>query len=100
MQYRRLPRGDEMISIIGLGNSSMGASGAKETEATVALALENGVNYFDMAAADAVPFAAFGRAVGSQRGKVCYQVHFGATYDSEGGMYGWKIGRASCRERV
>lgn len=31
MQYRKLPRGDEMISIIGLGNSSMGASGAKET---------------------------------------------------------------------
>ena len=91
MQYRKLPRGDEMISIIGLGNSSMGASGAKETEATVALALENGVNYFDMAAADAVPFAAFGRAVGSQRGRVCYQVHFGATYDSEGGMYGWTL---------
>ncbi len=91
MQYRKLPRGDEMISIIGLGNSSMGASGAKETEATVALALENGVNYFDMAAADAVPFAAFGRAVGSQRDRVCYQVHFGATYNSEGGMYGWTL---------
>ena len=76
MQYRTLPYGGEQISVIGLGNSSMGESGAKETEATVAMALENGVNYFDMAAADATPFAAFGRAVGSERGKVLYQVHF------------------------
>ena len=91
MQYRKLPHGGEMISIIGLGNSSMGASGADETRATVELALENGVNYFDMAAADSVPFAAFGEAVGGAREKVYYQVHFGATYTSEGGMYGWTL---------
>lgn len=91
MQYRKLPHGGEEISVIGLGNSSMGGSGARETEATVAMALENGINYFDMAAADSVPFAAFGRAVGSARDKVFYQVHFGATYDSDGGMYGWTL---------
>ncbi len=89
MEYRKLPRGLEMVSVLGLGNSSMGGSGAYETEATVALALENGINYFDMAAADAVPFAAFGAAVGSARDKVYYQVHFGALYDS--GVYGWTL---------
>ena len=34
MEYRKLPKGEEQISVIGLGNSSMGASGEKETEAS------------------------------------------------------------------
>ncbi|HIS45449.1 MAG TPA: aldo/keto reductase [Candidatus Scatomorpha merdigallinarum] len=89
MEYRKLPRGDEMVSVLGLGNSSMGESGEYETEASVSLALENGINYFDMATADATPFAAFGRAVGSMREKVYYQVHFGALYDT--GTYGWTL---------
>ena len=50
MEYRKLPHGEEQISVIGLGNSSLGASGVEETERTVAMALENGINYFDMAA--------------------------------------------------
>ena len=49
MEYRKLPHGDEQISIIGMGNSSLGASGEEEAEKTVTMALENGVNYFDMA---------------------------------------------------
>ena len=44
MEYRKLPHGGEPISIIGLGNSSLGASGGEEAEKTVAMALENGVN--------------------------------------------------------
>ena len=60
MEYRKLPRGTEEISILGLGNSSMGQSGEKEVQASVEMALENGINYFDMAAADDVPFAPFG----------------------------------------
>ena len=46
MEYRKLPHGDEQISIIGMGNSSLGASGEGEAEKTVAMALENGINYF------------------------------------------------------
>ena len=56
MKYRKLPHGNEQISIIGLGSSSIGASGEEETEKTVVMALENGINYFDMAAGDATPF--------------------------------------------
>ena len=70
MEYRKLPKGTENISIIGLGNSSLGEAGEKEAQAAVELALENGVNYFDMAAGDARPFAAYGRAVAGSRSKV------------------------------
>ena len=89
MEYRKLPRGTEEISILGLGNSSMGQSGEKEVQASVEMALENGINYFDMAAADDVPFAPFGRAVAGCRNKVYFQVHFGAEYRT--GTYGWTL---------
>ena len=89
MKYRKLPHGDEQISIIGLGNSSLGASGEAEAEKTVAMAVENGINYFDMAAGDAAPFPAYGRAVSGCRDKVFFQVHFGADYRS--GKYGWTL---------
>ena len=44
MQYRKLPHGKEQISVIGMGTSSIGKSGEREIEATVAMALENGIN--------------------------------------------------------
>ncbi len=89
MEYRKLPHGGEEISIIGLGNSSLGPSGERDVEETVYLALENGVNYFDMAAGDATPFPAYGRAVSGCRDRVYFQVHFGADYRS--GKYGWTL---------
>ena len=58
MQYRKLPHGEEQISIIGLGTSSIGTAGDQEIEATVELAMDSGVNFFDMASADAAPFPA------------------------------------------
>lgn len=91
MEYRKLPKGQEKISVFGLGSSSLGAAGEKEAEETVALALENGINYFDMAAAEAAPFAAYGRAVAAagMRKDVYFQVHFGADYHT--GKYGWTL---------
>ncbi len=53
MEYRRLPRGGEMISILGLGTSSIQQASEKEIEETIRLAVENGINYFDMASARA-----------------------------------------------
>ena len=87
MEYRTLPKGGESISILGLGTSSIGAAGEKEIEATMSLALEQGINFFDMASADAAPFPAYGRAIAGQREKVYFQIHFGADYHS--GKYGW-----------
>ena len=76
MEYRKLPHGSENISILGMGTSSIGASGEKEIRETLRLALENGINYFDMASADAAPFAAFGKELGSARKNVYFQIHF------------------------
>ena len=87
MEYRKLPHGEERISILGLGTSSIGAAGEAEIQATVELALEKGINFFDMASADAAPFPAYGRAMAGVRDKVCLQIHFGANY--QGGIYGW-----------
>lgn len=88
MEYRKLPHGGEQISVIGLGNSSLSAEvGEKEIQATVEMALENGVNYFDMAAGDSAPFTAYGRALSGCREKAYLQVHFGAGYHT--GKYGW-----------
>ena len=87
MEYRKLPHGSEQISVIGFGTSSIGAAGEREIEAAMTMALENGVNYFDMASADAAPFSAFGRALAGRRKDAYFQIHFGANY--EGGRYGW-----------
>ncbi len=87
MEYRNLPHGNEQIGVIGIGTSSVGASGEKETAAVMELALEKGVNYFDLASSDAVPFTALGAAAAGVREKIYYQVHFGADYAT--GKYGW-----------
>lgn len=87
MEYRKLPHGEEQLSVLGLGSSSIGMAGEKEIEATMAMALEAGVNFFDMASSDTPPFPAYGRAVADMREKVCFQLHFGADYTT--GKYGW-----------
>lgn len=63
MQYRKLPKGTEQISVLGIGTSSIQASSEKEIEKIIAVAMENGINYFDMASSEAKPFVAYGRAI-------------------------------------
>lgn len=87
MEYRKLPRGEERISILGLGTSSIQAASEKEIEETVVSALDRGVNFFDMASAEAKPFAAYGRALKGRRKEAYLQIHFGANYET--GTYGW-----------
>lgn len=87
MEYRKLPKGDEKIGIIGIGTSSIQQSSEKEIEETLSLAVEKGVNYFDMASAESKPFAAFGRALSGVRKNIYFQIHFGANYET--GTYGW-----------
>ena len=98
MEYRKLPRGEEQISILGLGTSSIGMAGEKEIQATAELALENGVNFFDMASSDAAPFAAYGRAMAGARDKMYFQIHFGADYRS--GKYGWTTDLDAIKQSV
>lgn len=89
MKYSQIAPWDDKSASPALGNSSLGTSGEAEAEKTVAMAVENGINYFDMAAGDATPFPAYGRAVSGCRDKVFFQVHFGADYRS--GKYGWTL---------
>ncbi len=89
MQYRKLPHGEERISVIGMGTASIAAQGMEEAEKTLALALENGVNFFDMAGGEAAHFPAMGNVLGSGRRDVHFQMHFGADYLS--GKYGWTM---------
>ena len=87
MEYRKLPHGEERISVLGIGTSTLGQAGEKEIAATMELALEKGINYFDLAAGDAAVFIPFGRVLSGCREKAYLQVHFGADYRS--GKYGW-----------
>ena len=98
MQYRMLPHGGEQISVLGLGTSTMGQAGAKEVEALLDEALSQEINYFDLAAGDAVPFEVFGRACASVRKQVRFQLHFGAEYST--GQYGWTTDLETIKKSV
>ncbi|MDE7431699.1 MAG: aldo/keto reductase [Lachnospiraceae bacterium] len=87
MQYRKLQKGEEQISVLGIGTSSIQAASEKEIEEIISAAVENGINFFDVASSEAKPFAAYGRAMAGVRDKVYFQIHFGANYET--GTYGW-----------
>lgn len=89
MQYRKLPHGDELISVIGLGMGYIHESSEEEIQETIFYAIENGINYFDMVASQWSPYPAYGKAFSGIRNKVFLQMHFGAVYDR--GKYGWSL---------
>ena len=87
MEYRKLPHGKELISVLGLGMGGIQHTPAEEIEAIIRKAIDNGINFFDLCAGGAV-YEPFGKAIKEQREKVFIQCHFGAVYD-ENGEYGW-----------
>lgn len=89
MEYRNLPHGGEKISIIGMGSAVIGAQPEQEIIDTVRLAVEKGINFFDMAGGHASIFEAYGKALKGIRDQVYLQVHFGANYTT--GEYGWTV---------
>lgn len=94
MEYRILPHGGERISVLGLGMGSI--SGTEEqVEAVVDWAIERGINFFDLAASERAPYAAYARAFAGRREHVLTQMHFGAVYDD--GKYGWTRDTARIR---
>lgn len=98
MEYRKLPHGDEKISIIGMGTSVLGESSREEMIATIQMALDAGINYFDLASGHATTFEAFGEALKGRRGQVYLQVHFGANYLT--GEYGWTTNLQTIKKSV
>lgn len=80
MLYRKVARTGDEVGVIGMGTSSNGEAGAEETRRTVELALDSGVNYFDLASATGMTFGAFGEALKGRREEAMLQMHFGADY--------------------
>ena len=81
MEYRILPHGGEKISVIGLGSGSITGS-EQEMTAVIETAMENGINYFDIAPSERTPFFAYAKAFDGRREQFMTQMHFGAVYHS------------------
>lgn len=73
MIYRKLPHGDEKISILGLGANGLAENGDPgEILCTCEMAIERGINLFDLAGENAQPFAPLGCAMkASATGYTC-----------------------------
>ena len=99
MEYRVNRRTGDRISALGMGTSAIASAGETEGVETLRLAVENGINYFDLATAESVNFTTFGKALADVRDKVLYQVHFGAVY-GEGRSYSWTTDLDTVRRSV
>lgn len=98
MEYRKLPHGNEKISVIGLGTSSLGAASHDEMIETFRSAFDYGINYIDLAAGHAPIFKACGEAIKGKRKDVYLQIHFGANYVT--GEYGWTTNLEQIKKSV
>ena len=49
MLYRKLPHGNEQISVLGMGTSVVGEVSEKNVVETIIYALDHGINYIDLA---------------------------------------------------
>lgn len=96
MEYRILPHGGEKISVLGLGSGSLTGT-EQEIEDVITAAIQNGINYFDMAPSVRTPFYAYAKAFSGCREKIITQMHFGAIY--KGGKYGWTRNLDEIREQ-
>lgn len=98
MRYRKLPHGDEKISVIGMGTSVIGEHSEKNVTETISYALDQGVNYIDLAGGHASIFPGIGKALEGRRKEVYLQLHFGADYTS--GAYGWNVSLDGVKKSV
>ncbi len=64
------------------------ATSDQEIEAALELALDAGVNFFDLAPSYASAYAPYGRVLAPRRTNILTQMHLGATYGADG-TYGW-----------
>ena len=98
MEYRKLPHGTEQISVIGLGTSVVGERSVKNVADTVTYALDQGVNYIDLAGGHAAISPGIGQALAGRRKDAYLQLHFGADYTS--GEYGWNLSLEGVKKSV
>ena len=97
MEYRKLPKGNELIGTLGLGMGGIHKCPQDEIQAVIERAIENGINFFDLCAGGKSVYEPFGKAIAGKRDKVYFQLHFGAVYN-ENGEYGWSRDLKRIRE--
>lgn len=88
MEYRKLPHGDEKISVLGLGMGGIQKASDREIEQVIEKAVGNGVSFLDLCGGAGNVYAPIGRALRGCREKVYVQMHFGAVYNDKGD-YAW-----------
>ena len=98
MIYRKLPHGDEKISVLGMGTSVVGEASEKNVVETITYALDHGINYIDLAGGHAAIFPGIGKALEGRRKDAMIQLHFGADYTS--GEYGWNLSLEGVKKSV
>lgn len=82
MEYKINKRTRDKISIIGIGTSILPELSKNEVILTLKFAVENGINFFDLATVKSSCFSLFGEALKDVRKKLFYQIHFGADYSN------------------
>ncbi len=88
IEMRKISRTGDCVSSLGLGLGGIQKASPEEIEKTVAQAIKNGINFFDLCAGGSCVYEPFGKAIKDVRDKVYFQLHFGAVYN-EDGDYGW-----------
>lgn len=88
MEYRKLPHGEEKISVLGLGMGGIQGSSDAEIKQVIRKAVEHGINFFDLCGGGRNVYEPFGKAIRGNRENIYVQMHFGAVYNSKG-EYGW-----------
>lgn len=99
METRKLPHGNELFSVIGIGMGGIQGCSDQEIEAIVKKAIANHINFFDMCGGAKNIYKPVGNALKGIREKVYMQVHFGAVYD-QNGDYGWSRNLKKSNKRL
>lgn len=74
MEYRKLPHGGEndRFSVLGLGMGGIQKCSASEIEQIIRIAVQNGINFFDLCAGGKNVYKPFGKAISEHRDKVFF----------------------------
>jgi predicted aldo/keto reductase-like oxidoreductase len=85
MEYRKLPGTDIELSTIGIGGSRLHEFTQQQCNALMDYALDQGVNFIDLAIAYPEPLDLLGKAMVGRRNKAYYQIQLGMAFP--GGQY-------------
>lgn len=86
MEYRRMPRSNEQLSVIGIGGGHLHELGPSEMLRFLDYAVGQGINVIDLAASYAQPLEILGEILADRRRDLYYQVHLGLVFID--GQYG------------